>query len=626
MRSSLKRNLLLAALFLTAATRPAFAGPGGGSGPITVDSSTFVPAQSVMGTDGGVYSDTLPPVASTTTAAFRMTAYRAQHVNLRDSSGNEIGTSMNPVHTTSSVNVTVSTVQVVNSTISVTGSTVSITGTIPVQIVSPNPVAVSFSSANVSGSTVTISNSALSVTGSTVNVQGSVGITSSVGLNVTGSTVNVQGSVGIASAVPLNVTGSTVTLSSLNLTVSGSTVSVSGSTVSVSGGNITVANSGFNVLNVATVTVSGTPSVSISNAIPAGTNNIGTVSGSTVNITSTVNTREISVSTVIVSQMPSVTVSLSTVTITNSSFSLVGISSVNILNMPSVNVNGPLPSGGNNIGTVTGSTVTFTNTSISINGTSNVNVLSQPNAVSSNAGTFLATVNINPSNNVVAAQQSGTWNMNVLNSSFSATGSTVTVNGNVNTYQATPSTVTFNGIAQPVTAAQATAANLQALVSINVSSNTVQAQQSGSWTSTVTQSTNTNLRASVDIDGSSNTVTLSTGTNPIGTVNFNPRSVAVLVSSAINTSSTGDDVIVSTVSSQTVRVFKMFFVVSAPTTITFKSGGNTLLSGAMSFLANGAFIIDFDGEPWFVTAASQGFIINQTGSAQISGTVYYQQN
>ena len=94
---------------------------------------------------------------------------------------------------------------------------------------------------------------------------------------------------------------------------------------------------------------------------------------------------------------------------------------------------------------------------------------------------------------------------------------------------------------------------------------------------------------------------------------------------AISFNSTGDNVIVAAVAGKTVRVFRIFFVTSAATNITIKDGAGTSLTGAMSMGANGGFTLDLQGEAWFFTSVGNAFIINQSGTAQVSGAVYYQQ-
>lgn len=530
----MKRFLSLLSFLLTTT---AYAGPGSASGPITVDSTTFVAGQSVMGTDGGVYSDTLPPVGSTTTAAFRMTKYRAEHVNLRNSSGVEIGTSGNPLYTTANSSITIGNVTILNSSFSVTGSTVSISGTVPVTV-SNSP-------------TVTVSNSSFKVFLATTNV-----------------------------------TGSTVTLT----------------------------NSGFAVTNTPAVTISGTPTVTAN----AGTGTFNTT-GSTVTVNGSVS----------VGNQP----------IVNANQNGIWAMPIQVKNGAGTNTSVGWQSGGSSV-PVYGI------------GTSSVNIVNQPMVSLAPGSLFpvsqsdptklLSSVFINGSSNAVSASQSGSWRVYLATTSVSISGSSNTVNA-------------IQSGSWTNTVTQSTAAALQASVSINGSSNTVNAQQSGSWTSTVSQGTNSNLRASVAIDGSSNTVsaaqsgtwninntsvnvatvtisgtpsvnaTLQSGSNTIGKINYATPAATVFSSTTINTSSTGDNTLVAGLSSQTVRVYRMFFVVSAATTITFKDG-SLGLTGAMTFVSGGSFVIDFSGDPWFVTSPGNGFILNQSGTAQISGRVYFTQS
>ena len=71
-----------------------------------------------------------------------------------------------------------------------------------------------------------------------------------------------------------------------------------------------------------------------------------------------------------------------------------------------------------------------------------------------------------------------------------------------------------------------------------------------------------------------------------------------------------------------IRVYKLFLVVTGAVSITFKDG-STALSGAMALAANGAITLDLDGQPWFVCSPGNAFTIAQSGSTQVSGTVYY---
>jgi hypothetical protein len=62
-----------------------------------VDNTLFTTLVSSFNPAGGWYDDFTPPLSSSAAGSFRMTAYRAEHVNLRNSSGAEIGTQASPI-------------------------------------------------------------------------------------------------------------------------------------------------------------------------------------------------------------------------------------------------------------------------------------------------------------------------------------------------------------------------------------------------------------------------------------------------------------------------------------------------------------------------------------------------
>ncbi len=97
-----------------------------------------------------------------------------------------------------------------------------------------------------------------------------------------------------------------------------------------------------------------------------------------------------------------------------------------------------------------------------------------------------------------------------------------------------------------------------------------------------------------------------------------------LLQLAISFSNTGDNTIIAGIANQIIRVWKIFLIVSAGTNITYKDAA-TLISGALPFSANEGMVLDFDTKPWMTCASGDSFILNQSGSAQVSGTVYYTQ-
>jgi len=69
-----------------------------GGGVSQVDTTTFTAGTTPATPIEGVFNDSLTAVGSGKAAAVRMTAYRGQHVNLRDSSGNELGLVGDPLY------------------------------------------------------------------------------------------------------------------------------------------------------------------------------------------------------------------------------------------------------------------------------------------------------------------------------------------------------------------------------------------------------------------------------------------------------------------------------------------------------------------------------------------------
>jgi hypothetical protein len=84
-----------------------------------IDKSTFTYGTTQETPIGGVYQDTAPGLTAGTTGAFRSTANRALHINLRDSAGTESGTASNPIR----IDPTGATTQPVSGTVTVNQGT-----------------------------------------------------------------------------------------------------------------------------------------------------------------------------------------------------------------------------------------------------------------------------------------------------------------------------------------------------------------------------------------------------------------------------------------------------------------------------------------------------------------------
>lgn len=118
---------------------------------------------------------------------------------------------------------------------------------------------------------------------------------------------------------------------------------------------------------------------------------------------------------------------------------------------------------------------------------------------------------------------------------------------------------------------------------------------------------------------------LPAGTARIGRIEFNAATVANLTSAQVNAAGAGDNTLVAGIAGQTIRLWKIFLVVNAAVNIQFKSGATTL-TPVMNMLANGSFVLDFDGEPWLVTAVADALILNLSAAVQVSGRLYYTQS
>lgn len=99
----------------------------------------------------------------------------------------------------------------------------------------------------------------------------------------------------------------------------------------------------------------------------------------------------------------------------------------------------------------------------------------------------------------------------------------------------------------------------------------------------------------------------------------------VLTNAAVSASSSGDNALVSATASQTTRVFAMMLVFHGDTTAKFQSGA-TDLTGAMQFRAGDKLILDYTGEPWFVTGSNETFDLNLGSAVTVTGFIQYEKS
>lgn len=109
-----------------------------------------------------------------------------------------------------------------------------------------------------------------------------------------------------------------------------------------------------------------------------------------------------------------------------------------------------------------------------------------------------------------------------------------------------------------------------------------------------------------------------------GTVGTTFATTKALSNAAVSASSSGDNTAIAGTATQTIRVNRLYMVAAGAVNVTLKDGTGTPLTGAIPMVANQVMHLDFSGgEPWFVTSAGNGFVINLSGAVAVTGFVQY---
>jgi hypothetical protein len=126
------------------------------------------------------------------------------------------------------------------------------------------------------------------------------------------------------------------------------------------------------------------------------------------------------------------------------------------------------------------------------------------------------------------------------------------------------------------------------------------------------------------VHGDNGTNLKTSDANPFPTTNrlYLPGA-ARLASAAITIASAGDNVLLVGTAAQTIRLFRMWIQAAAAVSVKFKDGAGADFHPAVSLAAGGSWFLDFDGEPWFVTAAGNGLILNLSAAVSVGGRFYY---
>lgn len=96
-----------------------------------------------------------------------------------------------------------------------------------------------------------------------------------------------------------------------------------------------------------------------------------------------------------------------------------------------------------------------------------------------------------------------------------------------------------------------------------------------------------------------------------------------MIRAVLSFASSGDNTAIAAgASNERIKVYSIEMTLASSTTVTFKSGASTSLSGAETMTG---LIKDMrlPSQPWFVTAPGQAFVINLGGAVQTSGQIQY---
>jgi len=100
--------------------------------------------------------------------------------------------------------------------------------------------------------------------------------------------------------------------------------------------------------------------------------------------------------------------------------------------------------------------------------------------------------------------------------------------------------------------------------------------------------------------------------------------VKPLLSRKIDFNAVGNNELIPATAGESLRLFRVFFVVAGAVSIRFRDGTEDL-TGAISLAANGSFVLDTPREeqPWFSTSSGRALVLNTDAAVQVSGRVYY---
>lgn len=98
---------------------------------------------------------------------------------------------------------------------------------------------------------------------------------------------------------------------------------------------------------------------------------------------------------------------------------------------------------------------------------------------------------------------------------------------------------------------------------------------------------------------------------------------AQLTQSKIDGSSSPIQLVAAQGASKIIKLYRLILTVAADTTLQIEDSTPTTFTGAMTCGAGGGLTLDFDGEPWYLSAANKALQLVLGTNCQVSGTAYF---
>lgn len=96
-----------------------------------------------------------------------------------------------------------------------------------------------------------------------------------------------------------------------------------------------------------------------------------------------------------------------------------------------------------------------------------------------------------------------------------------------------------------------------------------------------------------------------------------------IIQTPVNVSTLGNNSLVSAVAGKSIYVIGLCVVAAGATTVEFRTGATTAVTGAMSLAANGQLILPFSPGSWFNTTVGAALTVQLNAAVNVAGIIKY---